>query len=226
MNTLILAINTAQPIHELALLDEEKSGISLLKEDRWQDAKQDLEQLPLRLRELLEAVGREKQEIKKIMVVKGPGSFTSLRTGVAFANALAEGLSAELFELDSFQCLARKIATANPLLVLFPAGGLDAGLYINGELKIGPLADLLAKHPHNPSYKIAHELGETLCKELHSIANEKGWHILEAHEYQTLGESIETLGLKDCKQVELTQPLYLKSPKITLSQDPWKQPRA
>lgn len=228
MSSLILAINTAQPTHELALVEESESGFKLLKEDRWLDNKQDVEDLVPRLRTMLEEIGASKKDIQKIVVVKGPGSFTSVRTGVAFANALAEGLNAKLYELDTFQTLARKSAIKDPLLVLLPAGGLDAGVYFAGELKVGPLAELLAKHPHDHSYKVAQELPETLRDELHSIALEKEWHVLEAHELQTLGESFETLGLEDCTALSsgaFVEPLYLKGPKITLSQDPWKQPR-
>lgn len=226
MSSLILAINTAQPMHELALVEESETGLKLLKEERWLDDKQDVENFVPRLRAMLEEIGASKKDIQKIVVVKGPGSFTSVRTGVAFANALAEGLSAKLYELDTFQTLAQKSAIKDPLLVVLPAGGLDAGVYFAGELKVGPLSELLAKHPHDHSYKVAQELSETLRDELHSIALEKEWHVLEAHEFQTLGESFETLGLEGCTEIELVEPLYLKGPKITLSQDPWKQPRA
>lgn len=230
MSPLILAINTAQAIHELALIEETSSqGLKCLKEGRWMDDKKDVESMVPRLSSMLEETGTHKKEIQKIVVVKGPGSFTSVRTGVAFANALAEGLSAELYELTTFQMLARKSATTDPLLVLLPAGGLDVGVYHAGETTVGPLASVLAKHPHDHSYKVLQELSETLRDELHSIALEKEWQVLEAHELQTLGESFETLGFEACTLLQAgacVEPLYLKGPKITRSEDPWKQPRA
>ncbi len=229
---MILALNTAQPIHELALLSEDEVDHSckLIQELTWPEDRKDVENLVPRLQELLDNAGATKEELTAIVVVKGPGSFTSLRTGVAFANALAEGLGAthpmDLFEMTTFEALARKAATADPLLVLLPAGGLDAGLFHGEQLQVGPLSTLLATLPHDPSFKVAAQLGETLADELKSIALEKEWHVLEAHEFQTLGEALQTLGLRGLKKVSIVEPLYLKGPKITMSSDPWKQPRA
>lgn len=201
----------------------------------WPEDRKDVENLVPRLQELLNDCGATKDELTAIVVVKGPGSFTSLRTGVAFANALVEGLRATrpgrvaLYEMTTFEALARKAATADPILLVFPAGGLDVGVMQmgiphEGSIQVGPLATLLAKFTHDHAVKIAHELNETLSDELKSIALEKGWHVLEAHELQTLGEALQTLGLRGLKKVDSVEPLYLKGPKITMSSDPWKQP--
>lgn len=228
---MILALNTAQSSHELALLRQGKdASLTLLKELRWPADRKGVETLVPRLQELLSEADISKSELTAVLSIKGPGSFTSLRTGVAFANALAEGLRAsqpvKTYELDTFELLALKAATHDPLLVLLPAGGLDAGVFFEGELKVGHLSDLLAKLPHNPALKVASELGETLSDELHSIAHEKGWHVLESHEIQTLGEALQTQGLSSAQECEIVEPFYLRGPKITLSSDPWKQPRA
>lgn len=226
---MILALSTAQPIHELALLNVSGETCELVKEISWDEDKKDVETLVPKLQQLLEESGTKKNELTGIVVVKGPGSFTSLRTGVAFANALKEGLAAsqkiELYELNTFELLARKAATADPLLVLLPAGGLDAGLWHEQKLEVGPLSTLLAPFPHDHSFKVAAELGETLREELKSIALEKEWKVLEAHELQTLGEALQTTGLTGLKKVSVAEPLYLKGAKITMSSDPWKQPR-
>lgn len=229
---MILALSTAQSIHELALLSQDPvdHSCTLIKEARWPEDRKDVESLVPRLQELLNDCGATKEEITALVVVKGPGSFTSLRTGVAFANALAEGLRAdqavELYEMSTFEALARKAASTDPLLVLLPAGGLDAGLFYEGTVQVGPLSTLLAKIPHNPKLKVVAELSETLSDELKSLVLEKGWKLLEAHELQTLGESLQTLGLRGLEKIQTVEPLYLRGPKITLSSDPWKQPRA
>ncbi|QQR54805.1 tRNA (adenosine(37)-N6)-threonylcarbamoyltransferase complex dimerization subunit type 1 TsaB [Candidatus Peregrinibacteria bacterium] len=227
---MILALNTAQTVHELALLQEDQKELRLLKEQRWPDDHQDVETLVPRLQNLLDETGLRKEEIQAVLVVKGPGSFTSLRTGVAFANALVEGLSdsrsqrVQLYEWSTFECLAHKAAT-QPVLVLLPAGGADVGLYFEGELKVGPLSELLAVHPHGAELKIVAELPETLEDELHSIILEKKWKRVQGHELQTLGESLQSLGLPQIQPVEQVNALYLKGPKITLSSDRWKQVR-
>ncbi len=228
---MILALNTAQAFHELALLQQNGSALKLLKEQTWFEDRKDVDTLVARLQTFLDETGTTKEELTAVVVVKGPGSFMSLRTGVAFANALVEGLSASrtqrlpLYELTTFECLARK-AALDPLLVILPAGGLDVGVHFKGEIKVGPLSPLLAELPHDSGLRVAAELSETLRDELKSIALEKGWALLEAHELQTLGEALQTLGLSGLTAVELVEPFYLRGPKITLSSDPWKQPRA
>ncbi len=218
---MLLALNTAQNVHELALLNGDK----LLCERRWTNAKEDVEKLVPTLQEMLDEAGATKQDLKELLVIRGPGSFTSVRVGIAFMNALAEGLHAKLYTLDTFELFTRKAATADPVLVVLTAGGLDVGIHYQGETKVGPLASLLAAIPHNPSMKVAAELPETLNDELLSIAREKSWHILEAHELQTLGESLATLGLSGLTPVTTALPLYLKDAHITVSKDPWKQAR-
>ncbi len=236
MSSYLLAINTAQATYELALLEEGPSGFALLGEHRWVGERNAVETLLPHLVELLEETGLSKKELQKIVVVQGPGSFSSVRSGVAFANALAEGFKVSLYELNTFQLIERKAATKEPLFVILPAGGLDAGIYQadpaqwgTGQIKMGRLSDLLAEHPHKPSQRIAYELNETLSAELHSIMFEKKWRPLEAHELQTFGESFLTIGLDGLsllKENSWVEAFYLKGPKITLSQDPWKQPNA
>jgi tRNA threonylcarbamoyl adenosine modification protein YeaZ len=221
---MILAINTAQAVHELALLRENPANpgeFELLAEKRWPDAHSDVEELTPFLKTMLEELGLSKEDLTDIVVVKGPGPFTSLRTGVAFANALAAGLGARLHALTSFELLRRKAAIPS-VLPLLHAGRLDIGLEWEGEIKVGPLAPLLSVLPHG-SLSIVAELPETLRDELHSIALEKGWKIVEGHELQTLGEMVMTYGLTGLESSENVEPAYLRGAHITKSSDPWKQ---
>lgn len=217
---MILALNTAQPVHELAFLDEEK----ILVEENWVDDHQVTETLVPRITSALKNLGMERMEIHEIVVLRGPGSFTSLRAGVAFANALAEGLHAKLYTLDLFELLRRRAASADPVLVVLNAGGLDVAVEWKGERKIGPLSALLAAVPHDQSLQVVAELKETQMDELRSIAREKEWKIVEGHELQTLGEVLLTDGLASLESTKMAEALYLKGPKITLSKDPWKKP--
>ena len=142
---MILAINTATHTHELALVDDGK----ILLEKSWQDSKDDVEKLTPTLAGMLSEIGINKSEIDSILVVSGPGSFTSLRTGVAFANALASALSSKLYAIDTFELLSRK-AAIKPLLVILNAGGLDVALH-HDETHIGHLADVVRNFPHENS---------------------------------------------------------------------------
>ncbi len=219
---MILALNTAQPVHELALLEEGE----ILVEQRWMDDHAGVETLVPRITAALKDLGMERTEIHEVVVVRGPGPFTSLRAGVAFANALAEGLHAKLYALDLFELLRRRAASADPVLVVLNAGGLDVAVEWKGERKIGPPSALLAEISHDGGVQVVAELKETQMDELRSIAHEKEWKILEGHELQTLGEVLLTDGLVSLDRTEIVEPLYLKGPKITVSKDPWKNPNA
>ncbi len=221
---MILGINTAQKLHELALVATSSKPSILLAEKIWIDERRDVEDLVPFLRQLLEEHGLSKKDITDIVVVRGPGSFTSLRTGVAFANALAEGLDAKLYSLDTFELLRRKAATANPTLVILHAGGLDVGVRYNNEpIRVGPLAALLNDYPHNKNLHVIAELTETQREELNPILREKEWKLIEGHELQTMGEMLITSGLEGLQSLDTVEPFYLKGAHITKSSDPWKK---
>lgn len=217
---ILLALNTAQNTHELALL----KGQELLAERRWENAKEDVEKLVPTVEELLLEAGLKKQELTNLLCVVGPGSFTSVRVGVAFMNALAEGLKIPLFGVDTFELLRMK-AGLPKALVLLPAGGLDVGLSDQGEIKVGSLAPLLAKIPHGPQVTLVAELPETLSKEFHPIVQEKSWTLLLSSELKTLGQSLAALGSFPFKAQKMLEALYLRGAHITVSKDPWKQAR-
>lgn len=229
---MILAINTAQLIHEMALLRENPANpgeLELISEKTWADDRHDVDKLVPFLQKMLEEAGLEKSDITDIVVVKGPGSFTSLRTGVAFANALAEGLNAKLHALSTFELLRRKAALTDPVLVLLSAGRLDVGVQhfskegLEEEVRVGPLAALLNDYPHGNSIHVVAELPEALREELHPLILEKKWTLVEGHQRQTLGETLMTYGFKELESAANVEPFYLKGPHITHSSDPWKQ---
>ncbi|MBI5147595.1 MAG: tRNA (adenosine(37)-N6)-threonylcarbamoyltransferase complex dimerization subunit type 1 TsaB [Parcubacteria group bacterium] len=215
---MILAINSAQRTHELALVQSNK----VLLEKSWPDAKDDIEKLTPTLKGMLDELGLDKKEITQILVISGPGSFTSLRTGVAFANALAVGLNAKLYSLDTFELLRRKAALASPLLVILNAGGLDVAIRHEHETHIGHLSTLLGKFPHK-KFSVVSECNETQEEELHGICLEKKWKQIKGHELQTLGETILTFNFHGLQPAKFVEPIYIKAPIITKSSNKWKQ---
>ncbi len=218
---MILALNTAQTPRELALLEVGKDGLTLLTEHAWPDQRDDVEQLAPTLAAALEKIGRSKSELKKILVIGGPGSFTGLRVGVTFANVLATVLGCELFTLDTLELLRQKAATVNPLIVLHQAGGLDVALQVHEDgksspIQLGPSSTLLAPLPHN-HYEVIASLTETQSTELHSIALEKNWKILPSEQWTSLGQALLTHGLEAWQKVDQVEAVYMKKPVITPS---------
>lgn len=223
---MILALNTAEPLHELALLNANPANpgeYELIAEKTWPDERRDVDTLAPFLQGLLEESGLTKEDITDVVVAQGPASFTSLRTGVAFANALAYGLGAKLYALNTFTMLRRKAALTDPMLVILHAGRMDVGVkYKDEDVKVGPLAALLKDYPHNSIHVIA-DLPEALSDELNSIVHEKNWTRVQGHELQSLAEMIMTFGLSDLEAVDNVEPAYLRGPHITVSADPWKK---
>ncbi len=71
------------------------------------------ERLPLMAREALQAVGVEAGELARVVVVTGPGSFTGVRVGIAFARGLCIGTAAQAVGVSSLEALAATAGAAS-----------------------------------------------------------------------------------------------------------------
>lgn len=85
---MILAIRTDQVMAELYLLDNQQ------EQDRatWQAHRALSDTLLEKIDKLLKRNNISKQQLRGVVVFKGPGSFTGLRIGVTVANTLAYSL--------------------------------------------------------------------------------------------------------------------------------------
>lgn len=80
------------------------------------------EQLLALAREALEAAGLGWQDLERVGVGVGPGTFTGLRIGVATARALAQGTGAELAAVSTLEALAWPAAhEGRPVLAVLDA---------------------------------------------------------------------------------------------------------
>jgi tRNA threonylcarbamoyladenosine biosynthesis protein TsaB len=123
-----LGIDTATAVGSLALAaDGEVLGTETILEDAEHSA-----ELEAALDRLLERCGAKLDEVGGIGVGLGPGSYTGLRVGVAFAKGLEFGLRVPLVGVPSFEATAyacRDFSGTICAVVDARMGGVYAGLY-------------------------------------------------------------------------------------------------
>jgi len=102
----ILAIETAGDQGGVAVLTEQGHVF----ETTFHAPRVHVESLPLCVKSILEAAKVKQRELTLIVVDVGPGSFTGLRIGIAFAKALAQGLSLPLVGVRQTEAVGLPVA--------------------------------------------------------------------------------------------------------------------
>jgi tRNA threonylcarbamoyladenosine biosynthesis protein TsaB len=85
---------------------------------------------------LLERVGWRPADVELVAVTAGPGSFTGLRVGVAFAKVLAYSVRAEVLGVDTLQAIA--VAAPSEIPSLAVAIDAQRGDVVAGTFRRGP----------------------------------------------------------------------------------------
>ena len=115
MHTPLLAIDTAAPRLQLALLTGERCDV--LVEDM---AQGQAERIIPAIGELLARNGVVYADLRRLAVTTGPGSFTGLRIGLSAARGLGLALDIAVVGIPSLLALSLSV-TAGPLAVLLDA---------------------------------------------------------------------------------------------------------
>jgi len=102
---LILGLDTSSVRGSVALLRDGAVLASL----RHEELNRHGERLEGMLRDLLERTAVRREELSQIAVGVGPGSFTGLRVGLAFAEGLSLGLGIPLVGVDSMRAMAEMV---------------------------------------------------------------------------------------------------------------------
>lgn len=105
---MILALETATDFPSLALGTPDDPGEDIRLADR-RALSRDIERLAV---ELLASRGIEVRALRGVLVADGPGSFTGLRIGAAFAKGLCRALGVPLFTAPSLLGAAARAAAA------------------------------------------------------------------------------------------------------------------
>ena len=118
MSPTLLTIQTASPAGSIALT----AGERLLAELNLDVRKTPTEWLLQSIGDLLDKTDVKKADLDAIAVVRGPGSFTGLRVGLATAKGLSLALGCPLLGISSLQCLAMQLPfSALPVCVMLDA---------------------------------------------------------------------------------------------------------
>lgn len=129
---MLLAIDTATKLMGLALFD----GHTLLAEQNWWTGRRQNELLAPTLQPMLTACHTPLAAITHLAVAKGPGSYTGLRIGVAFAKGLAAAHNLPLIGVPTLDILAAGqpfTSGRQRLLAVIEAG---RGRIIAGEYRL------------------------------------------------------------------------------------------
>lgn len=104
------------------------------------------EVLSASLDSLLAKVGATLDDVKRVMVTVGPGSFSGLRTGVAFCQGLCFSGKRKLYGVTTLQALACFAGTADEsVAVVIRARNGFWYLRLNGEESFIETADVVAR---------------------------------------------------------------------------------
>ena len=121
---LILTIRTDQPQAELGLYDDIRS----VDYEKWLAHRQLAETIHQKINNLLQRQDKTLNDIRAMVVFRGPGSFTGLRIGITTANALAYALSLPIVAAGGLDWqesgIAKVLKGANDKLIVPEYGAL------------------------------------------------------------------------------------------------------
>jgi len=138
---ILLAIDCAAGLCAAALYDTGQERI-LAAESR-DIGKGHAEELTGVVKTVLQVAGKVYTDIGLVAVTVGPGSFTGIRVGVAFARGLALALGVPAIGITTLEGIATEAAGERPVLASIDAGRgeIHGALYSSdGELLRGPFA--------------------------------------------------------------------------------------
>lgn len=202
-----LLINTATEFKEIALLVNNRWHVQT-----WQEQASDLDHILPNIKQLLIETTTTLPDVDTVLVLQGPGSFTSLRLGIATANTLAQELGAGLKVLNTATYIAARLPNS-PAFCLLKSGGNQVHVFKAGNyIKQLPLADFIAHH-QNESLTIATDFTDRLTTIWHGTQH--SLTALDAANWLPLDQAWPQI---QAAQKEATWPVvpeYFKDPGIS-----------
>ena len=168
---MLLAIDTSTAQIGLALYD----GSVVSGELVWQSRAHHTEQLAPALASLLERVGVAMEAVKALGVATGPGSFTSLRVGLAFVKGLTLARHLPLVGVPTLEIVVAAVPLVNKKLAAVLQAGrgrLAVGWYkptVNGWQAEGPALNMTAEELEKKIHKPVMICGELTAEDRHCL---------------------------------------------------------
>lgn len=158
-----------------------------------------------KIAELLEKNDQKPNDIHKIIVVNGPGSFTGIRVGVAIVKTYAYSLKKEVIEISSLEAMAlsSKTEAECKIPIIDARRGYVYGAIYNKELK--PI--LKAQYMKLDTLKCA---VDNLVDRYQYISNDS-FDELELERYHPdILKIVNTYANRDSSNPHAVSPIYLK----------------
>lgn len=160
---MLLAIDTSTPTMGIALYNDPM----VVGEMIWKSGSHHTVELAPAVEEILRRSSVETIDLQAVGVALGPGSFTSLRIGLALAKGLALSLHIPVIGISTFDYMAEaQPITDDPLLTVLPAGRLRMAVqrYKANGMKWEPVSEPQVMTPEEISDSI--DSPTLICGEL------------------------------------------------------------
>lgn len=112
-------INTTLSEIEVALVQNKE----LVRLRKWDQSRNESSKLQPSIIELLNEVDWSTDDVERIFLITGPGSFTAIRVGVIVAKAIAEKLGIDIGIMNTFEYLEHSLSELDDCPILLNAGG-------------------------------------------------------------------------------------------------------
>lgn len=214
---LTLAIHTAAQKEAVALLKEKR----IQAEISWTAHRDESEVLLKNIENLLAKKRKAFRDIRKIIVIVGPGPFSAVRIGVTVANTLAYSLGARLFGLDTETFWAARAPQEDAVLLLHAGGNFVYCRRAAEKPKLLSIEDALTfidkKRSMPRQGRVLALYGDLSEAEMSIFQKLKRptWKFIQEKALLTLGETLLRLPASAFKPVKTAEPLYFRPPNIT-----------
>jgi len=222
---MLLAINTSTPQFSIAIL--QKSGC-LLAEQVISAGSRNFRTFMPAFHSLLKYSGAHPKDFSAVAVTIGPGSFTGLRVGIAFAKGLCQGLGVPIIGVSSLEALASQCLEASiPICPLVDSrkGEVFTALFQwSGEQKLVRMSedtclmvDALPGFIKETSLFVGNDY-DSQAPHVHQYLGPKA-EVAPPHLWNLRASWVGWLGLRNAKEKGFDRvsdlfPVYLRAPEI------------